>query len=188
VPDLIILDICFGDDERLGLTILKWIRGRFGDTIPVIMLTGIGQDELEPLSFELGASDFTRKAININGLLARVHTRLKRTYTPIILDDYLQIDLDNWVVCIKQNGEWHTVHLEPREWEVFKKLFTHPGRVIPRNNFLENIFPEADDPERALNVCVSRLRSLLEPDPPNWRYILTRHGIGYLFQDYRGRS
>ncbi len=187
IPDLIVLDISFGDNDRLGITILKWIRDKLGEAVPVIMLTGVKQDELEPLSFNLGASDFAWKTISIDGLLARVHTRLGRSQIPIIIDDYLRVDLNNAAMSVKRDEEWQLIPLHPREWDVFKKLFLHPGRIIPRENFLENIFADADNSERALNICISRLRSLIEPNPPDWQYILTRYGVGYSFREYRVR-
>ena len=184
-PDLIILDIRFEPNERMGFDLLKHIRRNLEDqTTPVIMLTGVSEDELEPLSFDLGATDFVRKSISPRALLARIRARLQPSGEIIVVDDQLRIDLANANIEIKLEKQWDEVHLEPKEWNLLKKLFRNPGRVILRST-LESIFIDAEDPSRALNTCISKLRNLLETDPRNPRFILTKRGIGYMFIDYR---
>ena len=184
-PDLIILDIRFEPNDRLGLVLLKHIRHGLEDkTTPVIMLTGVSEDELEPLSFDLGATDFVRKSVSPRALLARIRARLQPSGEIIAVDDQLRVDIANASIKIKLKKRWDEVHLEPKEWDLLKKLIRNPGRVILRST-LEAIFIDADDPSRALNTCVSKLRNLLEPDPRNPKFILTKRGIGYMFIDYR---
>ena len=184
-PDLIILDIRFEPNDRLGLDLLKHIRHGLEDkTTPVIMLTGVSEDELEPLSFDLGATDFVRKSVSPRALLARIRARLQPSGEIIAVDDQLRVDIANASIKIKLKKRWDEVHLEPKEWDLLKKLIRNPGRVILRST-LEAIFIDADDPSRALNTCVSKLRNLLEPDPRNPKFILTKRGIGYMFIDYR---
>ena len=184
-PDLIILDIRFEPNDRLGLDLLKHIRHGLEDkTTPVIMLTGVSEDELEPLSFDLGATDFVRKSVSPRALLARIRARLQLSGEIIVVDDQLRIDLTNANIEIKLEKQWDEVHLEPKEWHLLKKHFRNPGRVILRST-LESIFIDAEDPSRALNTCISKLRNLLETDPRNPRFILTKRGIGYMFIDFR---
>jgi DNA-binding response OmpR family regulator len=185
-PDLIILDIRFGFDERMGLDILKEIRVLKNDkTTPIIMLTGLSEDELEPLSFDLGATDFVRKSISTRALLARVKARLPRALRePIRIDERIEIDLGNHSVKVKRNGEWQRVHLEPKDFELLKKLVSNPGRVIPRE-VLENLFPDAQNPAATIRRYICELRNQLEPYPRNPQYILTKRGVGYQFKDYR---
>jgi len=185
-PDLIILDIRFDSDERMGLDILKEIRVLKNDKrTPIIMLTGLSEAELEPLSFDLGATDFVRKSISTKALLARVKARLPRALRePIMIDERIEIDLGNISVKVKRNGEWQRVHFEPMEFEVLKKLVSNPGRVIPRE-VLENLFPDAQNPAATVRRYISELRKKLELDPRNPQYVLTKRGVGYWFKDYR---
>jgi len=186
-PDLIILDIRFGPyDERMGLDILKEIRELKGDrATPIIMLTGLSEEELEPLSFNLGATDFVRKSVSTKGLLARIKARLPRAIRePIVIDDRIEIDLSNNSVKVKRGDEWQRVHFEPKEFAVLRKLVLNPGRVIERE-VLENSFEDAENQAKTLNSYISKLRSELEPDPRDPQYILTKRGVGYWFKDYR---
>jgi two-component system response regulator VicR len=182
-PDLIVLDIGFGYDERKGLDILKRIHAQ-DETIPIIMLTGLDDDDLEWVSLNLKAVDFVSKSRPTDALVARVKRRLPRALRePIQTDDH-KIDLSDGIVQMKRDGEWQEVHLEPMEFEVLKKLVSNPGRVIPRE-VLENLFPDAQSPAATLNRYISELRTRLEPDPRNPQYILTKRGVGYWFKDYR---
>lgn len=184
-PDLIVLDICFGSNERKGLDILKKIREK-DETIPIIMLTGLSEDELELRSFKYDATDFVRKSINTKALLARVKARLPRAlWKPTEIDGRIKTDLGNYSVKVKRDGEWEEVHLEPKEFEILKKLVSNPGRVVPRERLYETFFPDTEDPANALSRCIYELRKELEPEPRNPQYILTKRGVGYQFKDYR---
>jgi two-component system KDP operon response regulator KdpE len=186
-PDLIILDIRFGPyDERMGLDILKEIRELKDDrTTPIIMLTGLSEEELEPLSFNLGATDFVRKSVSTKGLLARIKARLPHALRePILIDGCIEIGLSNNSVKVKRDDEWQRVHFEPKEFAVLKKLVLNPGRVIERE-VLESFFENAENQAKTLNSYISTLRRELEPDPRDPQYILTKRGIGYWFRDYR---
>ena len=185
-PDLIILDIAFGGDERMGLDILKRIRVQRNDkTTPIIVLTGLIEADLEPLSFDLGATDFVRKSIYMKPLLVRVKARLPDAFREVlVICNCIEIDLRNDSVRKKTNGDWQRVHLEPMEFKILKKLVLNPGRVITRE-VLEDFFPDAKDPAATVRRYISELRKKLEPDPRNPQCILTKRGIGYWFKDYR---
>lgn len=191
-PDMIILDIRFGPDERLGLDILKTIRRERADKrTPILMLTALAEPDLrervEPLSFDLGASDFVPKSIGPRGLLARIRARLPQALREIlIVDDYLEVDTQAETVRRKQSGTWEPVPLEPKEFRILVKLIQNPGRVIERH-VLEAFFEETPEPHRVLNRYISELRRKLEPNPAQPEYILTKRQVGYKFRDYTAK-
>jgi two-component system response regulator VicR len=183
-PDLVILDIGFGYEERKGLDILKVIRKR-DKTIPIIMLTGLDDDRLDPLSYDLDADQFASKGMSTRALLARVRRFLRRDKPELaMIDDYIEIDRGSRSVKKDSDDGWHKVHLQPKEFDLLEYLVTNVGRVIPREVLYEKFFSDATGPANALNRCVRELRRKLEPDPSNPRYILTRRGVGYQFEDY----
>jgi two-component system response regulator VicR len=185
-PDLIILDIKFGYEERKGLDILKEIRELRNDTTtPIIVLTGLREDELEWISFKYGAIDFARKTSSTESLLARVKARLPPALSqPNEYNGYLKIDLHSYSIQVKRGDGWKDIHLKPQEFELLRRLVVNQGRVITREA-LYDLFPDAQDPDNTLNHNISVLRKTLEPDPTNPQYILTKRGIGYLFTRYK---
>jgi two-component system KDP operon response regulator KdpE len=191
-PDMAILDIRFGPDERLGLDILKAIRrDRDDKTTPVLMLTSLSgpdiREQLEPLSFDLGATDFIPKSIGPQGLLARIRARLPQALRQaLVIDDYLEIDTEAETVRRNNHGTWKLVALEPKEFRVLVKLVKNPGRVIERQ-VLEDFFEDAPEPGRVLNRYISELRRKLEPDPSQPEYILTKRQVGYKFRNYTAK-
>jgi two-component system KDP operon response regulator KdpE len=186
-PDLIILDIGFGDNERKGLDILEEIRVLKNDkTTPIIMLTGLADVRLPPDSYNKDADHFVRKSESTDYLLALVKRCLRRSRPElVVIDDRIEIDRSSRSVKKKTDGEWERVHLEPKEFDVLGKLVSNPGRVITREALYDNFFLDSRDPANALNRCICELRKRLEPDPPNPQYILTKRGVGYYFVDYR---
>jgi len=187
-PDLIILDIRFGYDERMGLDILKEIRVLKNDkTTPIIMLTGLADHRLPSESYNKDADHFVSKSsVSTEDLLALVKRCLRRSKPElVVIDDRIEIDRGKKSVKTKTNGEWERVHLEPKEFEVLEKLVLHPGKVITREALYDEFFPDAKDPAATLNRYISELRKKLEPDPSDLQYILTKHGVGYWFKYYR---
>lgn len=191
-PEMVILDIRFGPNERLGLDILKALRRDRNDmTTPVLMLTSLSapdaREQVEPLSFNLGATDFVPKSIGPKGLLARIQARLPQALrNVIIIDDYLEVDTQAQSIKRNNHGVWEPVELEPKEFRILIKLIQNPGRVIERQ-VLENFFDDTPEPDRVLNRYISELRRKIEPDPSQPEYILTKRQVGYKFRDYTAK-
>jgi DNA-binding response OmpR family regulator len=186
-PDLIILDIGLGGNERKGLDIVEEIRVLKNDkTIPIIMLTGLADVRLPPESIKRDADYFVRKSESTEYHLELVKRYLRRSKPQLVMiDDLIEIDRSSRSVRKKMDSEWERVHLEPKEFDVLDKLVSNPGRVITREALYDNFFPDSEDPANALNRCIYELRQRLEPDPRNPQYILTKRGVGYYFVDYR---
>jgi DNA-binding response OmpR family regulator len=191
-PDMVILDIRFGPDERLGLDILKTIRRDRNDTTtPILMLTSLSspdiREQVEPLSFDLGATDFVPKSIGPRGLMARIRARLPSVLRQaLVIDDHLEIDTVAQTLHRNYKGEWRPVLLEPKEFRILVKLVKNPGRVIERQ-VLADFFEDSPAPNRVLNRYISELRRKIEPDPSQPEYILTKRQVGYKFKNYSAK-
>jgi DNA-binding response OmpR family regulator len=184
-PNLIILDIRFGLDERMGIDILKKVRER-DKMIPIIMLTGLDDEGLDSLSYNRDADHFVSKSVSTKSLLDLVRRCLRRSKPEVVLiDDRIEINLSTMTAKAKRDSKWHKIHFQPKEFRILVKLVSNQGRVVTRETLYDEFFSDVEDPAATLNRHISRLRKELELEPHKPQYILTKRGIGYLFRDCR---
>ena len=184
--DVLILDLMMPGED--GLAILKRLRAE-KDMTPVIMLTARGEDVDRILGLELGADDYLGKPFNPRELLARIHAVLRRRPrqdapgAPSMENEVVKFgdfELDLGTRVLKKNGE--IVPLTTGEFAVLKAFARHPRQPLSRDKLMEMARGrEYEAFERSLDVQVSRLRKLLEPDPSKPRYLQTVWGLGYVF-------
>lgn len=184
--DVLILDLMMPGED--GLAILKRLRAEKVMT-PVIMLTARGEDVDRILGLELGADDYLGKPFNPRELLARIHAVLRRRPrqdapgAPSMENEVVKFgdfELDLGTRVLKKNGE--IVPLTTGEFAVLKAFARHPRQPLSRDKLMEMARGrEYEAFDRSLDVQVSRLRKLLEPDPSKPRYLQTVWGLGYVF-------
>lgn len=184
--DVLILDLMMPGED--GLAILKRLRAE-KDMTPVIMLTARGEDVDRILGLELGADDYLGKPFNPRELLARLHAVLRRRPrqdapgAPSMENEVVKFgdfELDLGTRVLKKNGE--IVPLTTGEFAVLKAFARHPRQPLSRDKLMEMARGrEYEAFDRSLDVQVSRLRKLLEPDPSKPRYLQTVWGLGYVF-------
>ena len=184
--DVLILDLMMPGED--GLAILKRLRAE-KDMTPVIMLTARGEDVDRILGLELGADDYLGKPFNPRELLARIHAVLRRRPrqdapgAPSMENEMVKFgdfELDLGTRVLKKNGE--IVPLTTGEFAVLKAFARHPRQPLSRDKLMEMARGrEYEAFDRSLDVQVSRLRKLLEPDPSKPRYLQTVWGLGYVF-------
>jgi DNA-binding response OmpR family regulator len=181
-PDLIILDVVMPGAD--GFHVCERIR-QYSDT-PLIMLTALGDDEHMLKGLDAGADDFLSKPINREILLARSRAVLRRvgrgssdqeitSYT----DGHLEVDIEKHRVMV--DGE--QVKLTPVEFRMLAFLLSNTGRVLSFDQILLNVWgSEYKGNDDYVHVYVSHLRSKIEQDPKNPQYIVSIHGVGYVFE------
>lgn len=184
--DVLILDLMMPGEDCLA--ILKRLRAE-KDMTPVIMLTARGEDVDRILGLELGADDYLGKPFNPRELLARIHAVLRRRPrqdapgAPSMENEVVKFgdfELDLGTRVLKKNGE--IVPLTTGEFAVLKAFARHPRQPLSRDKLMEMARGrEYEAFDRSLDVQVSRLRKLLEPDPSKPRYLQTVWGLGYVF-------
>ena len=191
-PNLIILDVQLPYKD--GIEICTKIRQKTGQTMGIIMISGVKKEMVDKIvGLEVGADVYMTKPFETRELLAQVRALLRRMqaeYTGqeasrwLIVDDYLRINFDQRIV--EASGE--EIHLTRLEFDLLKHLTERPGVPVGRSDLIDAIWePVLTEgvSDGAVNVCVSKLRAKIEPDLSNPRYILSVHGIGYKFKDYR---
>ena len=184
--DVLILDLMMPGED--GLAILKRLRAE-KDMTPVIMLTARGEDVDHILGLELCADDYLGKPFNPRELLARIHAVLRRRPrqdapgAPSMENEVVKFgdfELDLGTRVLKKNGE--IVPLTTGEFAVLKAFARHPRQPLSRDKLMAMARGrEYEAFDRSLDVQVSRLRKLLEPDPSKPRYLQTVWGLGYVF-------
>ena len=181
-PDLILLDL--GLPGLDGLEVCRRIRQREG-YIPIIMLTGHTKEIDKVVGLDLGADDYITKPFGAQELVARVHAVLRLASQGAVRVEQTSITVGN----LKIDREQHTVligdqqaDLTPKEFDLLATLAWERGKAFSRQELLKQIWGyECAGKTRTLDVHIRQLRSKIEPDPSNPRYLITVHGFGYKF-------
>lgn len=184
--DLLVLDLMLPGED--GLSICHRLRGG-GDNTPIIMLTAKGEDADRIKGLELGADDYLPKPFNPRELLARITAVLRRV-TPDELPgapsdraesySFGEFMLDLGKRTLTKNSQ--PVTLTTGEFSVLKVLARHARQPLSREKLMELARGrEYEVFDRSLDVQISRLRKLIEPDPSSPRFIQTVWGLGYVF-------
>jgi len=182
--DLVILDIMMPGED--GLSLCRHIRET--SEIPVILLTARAEETDRIVGLEMGADDYVAKPFNPRELVARIQAVLRRRVAqvpgaPTVDAKTIQfgdVDVDLATRTLKRNGE--PLPLTTGEFAVLKVLLQHPRQPLSRDRLMTLARGREQGPfDRAIDVQVSRLRKLVEPDPAAPRYLQTVWGFGYVF-------
>ncbi len=184
-PDAVVLDVMLPDGS--GLELLKQLRGDHPD-LPVLMLSARGEPLDRILGLELGADDYLAKPFNPRELLARIKAVLRRQAplvpgAPAGADEVVTFGDYQLFLATRELKKGDEVHmLTTGEFAVLKALVQHAREPLTRDKLMNLARGrEWDALERSIDVQISRLRRLIEPDPSKPRYIQTVWGVGYVF-------
>ena len=183
--DLIVLDLMMPGED--GLSICRRLRAAEPGQA-IIMLTAKGDEIDRIVGLEMGADDYLPKPFNPRELLARIQAVLRRrgAATPGAPASeegtvaFANIEVDLAARTLKK-GDEH-LPLTTGEFAVLKVLLQHPRQPLSRDRLMSLARGREQGPfDRAIDVQVSRLRKLIEPDPASPRYLQTVWGFGYVF-------
>lgn len=180
--ELVILDIMMPHMD--GLETIRRIRQT--STVPIIVLSALGEEADKIQALNLGADDYLTKPFGVGELLARVKAVLRRTrwaesptptealaFGPIMLDPLRR----------QVTVEGRPVELTPIEFNLLAYLMSHAGQVLAHQDILQHVWgPEYGRETEYLRVYIGRLRQKIEPDPEHPRFLRTVRGVGYLFE------
>ena len=171
-----------------GFEVCKRLRMEKVNT-PILMLTSKSEEIDKVLGLEMGADDYISKPFGIRELLARIKAVLRRydsTQNPsdneekeIRFDDlYINVGMR----IVELNG--NRIELSPKEFDLLIYLASHPGRTYSRMQLLNQIWGyEFEGFEHTVNSHINRLRSKIETNMNEPKYILTTWGVGYKFRE-----
>ncbi|MBI1257536.1 MAG: response regulator [Chloroflexi bacterium] len=181
-PDLVILDILLPVMD--GWAVCKGLRAR--SSVPILMLTALGEEVDRILGLELGADDYLTKPFSTRELLARVKALLRRVELDMgkLLNSHrikvrgIEIDLDKRQTF--KNGT--LLDLRYKEFELLSLLVANAGEVVTRAEIFDKVWgTDWLGDMRTLDVHIRWLREKIETDAGNPDYIQTVRGVGYRF-------
>jgi len=184
--DLILLDVMMGAIS--GFKLAEIIRQDFGESIPIIFVTALGEEIHKLKGFELGADDYISKPFSIKEVVARINAVLSRTSSasgankPKRNSDTGSISYNDMVINNSTKlvtiGD-SQVKLTKKEFEILYLLASHSDKLFSREEILDLIWKEeAYVFERTVDSHIARLRKKISPYE---HLIINRSGYGYCF-------
>ncbi len=184
-PDIVLLDLNM--PKRHGLDVLKEIRRH--SQVPVLVLTGVGDEDHIVNAFKMGADDYVVKPFRPRELTVRVDALLRRTLnsaprshngSPVLTCGEIAVDPRRREVTFGMRP----IRLTRNEFGLLHYLMLNKGIVISASDLLMNVWGyDAEESEDIVKVTISRLRHKVELEPSEPRYIKTVHGVGYVMQE-----
>jgi two-component system KDP operon response regulator KdpE len=174
-PDAVILDLVLPDGRGTDVTreLRTW------SSVPVIVLSVVGDESEKVAALDAGADDYVTKPFGIDELLARLRAAMRRSDPsgePVVEVGDLRIDLDKHLVTVAGKP----VQLTPHEFSLLRTFARNPGKLLTHSTLLREVWGRGyGDESHYLHVYVSQLRRKIEPDPARPRYIVTEPGAGY---------
>jgi len=169
--NLVILDIKL--PSMSGLEVLGKIREK--SRVPVLMMTAFSDEESQIMAFSNLADGFMEKPFSLPVLKARVEALLKKTLGEDLREfNYQETKID--FVSFRAEIAGRPVEVKPKELEILKYLFLNEGRVLTREQIIENVWKESEEIpfDRVIDVYIKELRKKLKLD-----CIYTVRGVGY---------
>jgi DNA-binding response OmpR family regulator len=177
-PNLILLDIMMPKLD--GFAFCKEVR-QSGMTIPILIITAKGNLHDRIHGLDLGADDYLVKPFHRDELLARIRALLRRAKG--MEPGHQELALGEVKVNFLKQQAWRNgkpIHLTAKEFAALRLLWENKGAVISRKQFLETVWGYSSLTEtRTVDRHINSLRSKIEPDPENPRWIQTVHALGY---------
>ena len=181
--DLVVLDLMLPKLD--GIEVCRRLRAR--SQVPIIMLTAKDDEGDKVLGLETGADDYITKPFSVREFRSRVKAALRRSEMlrsreagePILAGE-IEIDFERRAATVRGQA----IKLTYVEFELLASLARSPGRVMTREQLLEQVWGDSAyrDP-RTIDVHIRHLREKLEGDSRKPEYLLTVRGVGYRFRD-----
>lgn len=181
--DMILLDVMLPKMD--GFEVCQRIR-EFSN-MPIVMLTAKGDDMDKILGLEYGADDYITKPFNILEVKARIKAIMRRTTPQVVKEQKItEIKSGDFTINTENRRLFildQEINVTSKEFDMLLLLVTNPGKVYSRDELLRTIWGE-DYPgdARTVDVHIRRLREKIEPNASEPKYVHTKWGVGYYYQ------
>src|SRR5271169_3469112 len=177
-----------------GFTIVRALREAQRYT-PVLMLTARSRPEDVLEGIEAGADDYLAKPFNLDILLVRLKSLLRRTAwqnaatpetpPPALADQTDEYTFNHRTIrfdTLELVAPNRTTHLTLMEADLLRYLTQREGQIVSRKDILEDVWRVHEDTDtRAIDNFIVRLRRYIEDDPADPQHLVTVRGVGYRF-------
>lgn len=174
-PDAAIVDLLLPDGDGIEITtaLREWT------SVPILVLSAVGEEEPKIRALEAGADDYVTKPFSPRELVARLRAALRRAQPrrddPVLRADGLELDLAAHEVRV----EGAAVHLTPIEFRLLRTLMANRGRLLTHRALLTEVWgPAYGDDLPTLRTHMANLRRKVGASA---RHVKTEPGVGYRF-------
>jgi two-component system, OmpR family, response regulator RegX3 len=179
--DLVLLDMML--PGLSGTEVCRTLRTR--SNVPIIIVTARDAEVDKVVGLELGADDYVTKPFSSRELVARIRAVLRRGAEPeelmtgTVEAGPVRMDVERHVVSV----DGVHIAMPLKEFDLLELLLRNAGRVLTRGQLIDRVWgADYVGDTKTLDVHVKRLRSKIEPDPANPKYLVTVRGLGYKFE------
>lgn len=181
-PDLIVLDVML--PGLTGLEICEQLRTTDGSSVPIIMLTALGEADDRIAGLTSGADDYVTKPFSAKEVVLRVGSVLRRslaTTTGPRAPAGLLVDGDLTLNPLSREAlrDGAPLSLTTREFDLLHFFLRHPGEVFSREDLLAQVWGWEFGDHSTVTVHVKRVRRKVEDVPADPRRLVTVYGLGY---------
>lgn len=179
--DLIVLDLMLPGED--GLSLCRYITANYGTSI--IMLTARTELHDRIVGLNLGADDYITKPFNVDELVARIRSVLRRTGAERgRAGQGGSLEFEGWSLDLLHrrlhDPRGRAVPLSTMEFRLLHAFLERPNQVLSRDELLDLGSRDSGSFDRSIDSQVSRLRKKLEDDPRHPVLLKTIWGDGYL--------
>lgn len=178
--DLLLLDVMLPDGT--GYDVCKMVR-QISD-VPIIFLTACDDEVNIILGLEIGADDYITKPFRAKELITRMKANIRRWNKTSISKGFIStgnLEININTSKVTKNGE--ALNLTAQEYKIILIFIDNPINVLSKEQILDRIY-EFDSSlidDKTLAVYIRRLREKIEEDVTNPNYIITKRGLGYMW-------
>jgi DNA-binding response OmpR family regulator len=174
--DLIILDLMLPGKD--GISVCKELRSNSNFVTPILMLTARDTIDDKVTGFKAGADDYLIKPFSLRELEVRIQALTRRGQgfsTPALIRiENLELNCDS----LQVSRDKLPIRLKPKAFRILEYLMKHANRVIPRQELIDQIWPDDPPDGDPLRVHIHSLRQKIDK-PYDRDLIHTVHGVGY---------
>ncbi len=152
--------------------------------LPIVVLSAVGDEREKVRALDDGADDYITKPFGTDELLARLRAVLRRVGDDA---DEARVAVGQLVVDLAARNvtlDGEEVHLTPIEYGLLRVLARHQGKLVTQRQLLREVWGRGYETEtHYLRVHIAHIRSKIEPEPSQPRYLMTEPGVGYRLRE-----